>query len=107
MSQTKSVYSKNLDKWTWFLLEQKQNTIAFLSTMIMCKDHNSELLSYPQVILGKIDKFWMLELNSTYPKYFDMPNFLIVKSWCKLAVSAFNKIKEWHFSRSVDMLVKD
>lgn len=49
----------------------------------------------------------MLELNSTYPKYFDIPNFQIVKNWYKLAAPIFNNIKEWRFSRSIDMTVKD
>lgn len=49
----------------------------------------------------------MLEINNTYPKYFDMPDLLIVKSWCKLTVPTFNNIGEWYFSRRVDMPVKD
>lgn len=49
----------------------------------------------------------MLEINNIYLKYFDMLDFLIVKSWCKFIVLIFNNIGEWYFSRRVDMLVKD
>lgn len=58
----------NLSSW----ISVKTKHCSLHGPVIMCKEHNSELLSYSKSVLGKIDKFWLLELNTAYSKCFDL-----------------------------------